>query len=87
LGILTPDLEQPELERIEALVDCEARQPDLRRALDGLSPIVRSAVELRVMQGLPYAEVAERLSCTEVNARVRVARGIERMGLVLEGNR
>jgi DNA-directed RNA polymerase specialized sigma24 family protein len=37
-----------------------------------------------VIDGLGYAEVAERLECTEQNARQRVSRGLKKLALLLQ---
>ena len=68
-----------DLERIEALADLGDVLTVLRAALEGLSPAVRAAVELRVAHDLPYEEVASRLGCTVGSARVRVARGMKQL--------
>lgn len=73
------DLDDEACARIEALVDAEALVDDLQDALDGLSDKVASAVTLRVVDELPYAEVADRLGCSERAARVRVHRGLTRL--------
>jgi DNA-directed RNA polymerase specialized sigma24 family protein len=41
-------------------------------------------MRLRVIDGLGYPEVAERLRCTEQNARQRVSRGLRALGLALQ---
>ena len=44
----------------------------------------RDALELRVVQELPYHEVARRLGTTEATARARVSRGLRALGAALE---
>jgi RNA polymerase sigma factor (sigma-70 family) len=46
----------------------------------------RRAVELRVINGLPYDEIADRLSCSPTAARVRVSRGLAQLRARLEGS-
>ena len=41
-------------------------------------------MRLRVIDGLGYPEVAERLRCSEANARQRVSRGLRKVALVLQ---
>jgi RNA polymerase sigma factor (sigma-70 family) len=59
-----------------------AAEPDegwldgLDEALAGLSEAERAAIELRVVQGLEYDDVAAALSTTAPAARVRVSRGL-----------
>jgi len=51
----------------------------LTAALGGLSAPERDAVELRVLDGLPYEEVAERLGIQPAAARLRVSRGLRHL--------
>ena len=48
-------------------------------ALAGLEEPLRTAIRLRHLDGLSYAEVAARMGTTEAAARKRVSRGIERL--------
>ena len=63
----------------------------LARELDGLPNGYREAVRLRVVEELPYAEVAQQLSITETAARMRVSRALGHLrselpaGLAAEG--
>ncbi len=84
LGMLTMPVDGADLDRIEALIDLTWISERLRTALGLLSQPVAAAVVLRVVEGLPYAEVASRIGCSEVNARVRVARGLDRLSTLLE---
>jgi DNA-directed RNA polymerase specialized sigma24 family protein len=51
----------------------------LAPALDGLSPLLRQAVELRVLGELSYEEVARQSGCSPGVARVRVCRALSRL--------
>jgi RNA polymerase sigma-70 factor (ECF subfamily) len=84
LGVRMPDLETIDLERIEAAVDFMPFVVLLPGALEALSPSVRAAVQLRIGDQLPYREIAERLGCTEISARVRVSRGLDRLHASLD---
>jgi RNA polymerase sigma factor (sigma-70 family) len=79
LGMQRVELDDESLERIEELVDLQPLAEAVREAMDGLSPKLAAAVSLRVGEGLPYAEVARRLDCSEGAARVRVARGLAKL--------
>jgi RNA polymerase sigma-70 factor (ECF subfamily) len=57
-------------------VAAEELAPELARAVQALPQVQRQAVELRVVEQLSYAEVAQRLACTEATARQRVARAL-----------
>ena len=54
----------------------------LAAALDQLPEHEREALELRVMDELPYDEVAERLTLHPAAARLRVSRALRRLALV-----
>lgn len=64
------------LGRIEELADLKPAMDAMREAAATLSPAVAEAVALKVVAELPYAEVAQRLGCSEGAARVRVSRGL-----------
>jgi RNA polymerase sigma-70 factor (ECF subfamily) len=77
-------LDDTSLARIEELADLRAIRPTLSAALEQLPLDMAQAVELRVTEELPFAEVARRLGCTEGAARVRVTRGLRRLADLLE---
>jgi RNA polymerase sigma-70 factor (ECF subfamily) len=78
------DLPPEDYERIEELVDLAPIRNALLDALDTLGEDQRDALRLRVIDGLPYAEVAEQLGCDPAAARQRVSRGLRAMGLALQ---
>ena len=84
LGMPERDLPSEDYERIEDLIDFVPIREALAEALETLSPDQREAMRLRVIDGLGYAEVAERLKCTEQNARQRVSRGLRKIALLLQ---
>lgn len=73
--------EQEELERQAGL---DALKPALDRALGQLPAARRDAVQLRIVQGLPYEDVAARLDCSEQAARAHVSRGLRRLAHLLD---
>lgn len=83
LGMQRVELDDESLERIEELVDLHPLAEAVREAMGELSPKL-AAVSLRVGDGLPYAEVARRLGCSEGAARVRVARALAKLEGLLE---
>ncbi len=87
LGMPERDLPPEDYERIEELVDFEPLREVLAEALGTLPDSQRDALRLRVIDGLPYMEVATRLSCSEDNARQRVSRGLRRLGIALQDRR
>jgi RNA polymerase sigma factor (sigma-70 family) len=84
LGMPERDLPLEDYERIEDLVDFEPVRGAIAAALETLSDDQRDAMRLRVIDGLSYEEVARRLSCSEMNARQRVSRGLRKLALVLQ---
>jgi len=84
LGMPERDLPPEDYERIEDLIDFAPIREALLEALETLSEDQREAMRLHVIDGLGYREVAERLRCSEANARQRVSRGLRRVALVLQ---
>ena len=84
LGMPERELPPEDFDRIEDLVDLAPIKEALVGALETLSADQREALQLHVIGGLGYPEVAERLSCTEDNARQRVSRGLRRLAIVLQ---
>jgi RNA polymerase sigma-70 factor (ECF subfamily) len=73
-----------DLDRVDALVDLDAVRAALDGAVSALPPGQRRAVQLRIVDELPYAEVAGRLGCSEGAARVRVSRALTRLADALD---
>jgi RNA polymerase sigma factor (sigma-70 family) len=84
LGMPVRDLPPDDYERIEELVDLAPIRGALLEALDTLAEEQRDALRLRVIDGLPYLDVAERLGCEQAAARQRVSRGLRAIGLALQ---
>jgi RNA polymerase sigma factor (sigma-70 family) len=57
---------------------------ELELAVAGLPPAQATAVRLRVVEGLPYDEIASRLSCTPVTARKHVSLGLRALRNTLD---
>lgn len=70
-----------ESDRVDIERDAElaALRAVLREALDRLPAMRRQAVELRVLGGLAYEEVAARLGCSQQTARAHVSRGLRQL--------
>jgi RNA polymerase sigma factor (sigma-70 family) len=73
-----------ELEELERAAELEALRPALADALGTLPHKRRRAVELRIVSGLPYEQVAAQLGCTEQAARASVSRGLRRLAELLD---
>jgi len=71
--------------RVEERDRAERMTPSLVIALATLPPGQRRALELRVIEELPYTEVASSLSCSEVAARIRVTRALGSLSQRLKG--
>jgi RNA polymerase sigma-70 factor (ECF subfamily) len=84
LGIAPIDHDPADLDRVERLVDLEPVRAALADAVAALPPSQADAVRLRIDDQLPFAEVARRLGCSEVAARVRVSRALTRLATVME---
>jgi RNA polymerase sigma factor (sigma-70 family) len=84
IGLPARELPPEDYERIEDLVDFAPLRAALADALETLADDQREALKLRVIDGLPYPEVAARLQCAETAARQRVSRGLRRLALVLQ---
>ena len=87
LGMPRRDISQEDYERIEELMDLEGIRRGVAEAYQSLSPDQRDAVNLRVVEGRPYPEVASALACSEEAARARVSRALRRLGDLLDLDR
>ena len=74
-------LDDEDLERINQT----GSQTTVLALLETLPVGQRDAVRARIFDELSYAEVAERLQCSELVARQRVSRGLSRLREQLEG--
>lgn len=74
------DLEAALMQRAEA----ERVRGELAVALAQLSPKARQAVELRVVEELPFTEVAERMAIKEPAARALVSRALRALATNLD---
>ena len=79
------DPECADYERVDERDEAVALGPRLRGALRSLPSEQRRALQLRVVHGLPYEEVAGRLGCSQNAARLRVSRGLRALTLQLRG--
>lgn len=73
-----PRLVEPDvaLDEAEDRADAVTLRGELERALAQLSPAQREAVELRVIDGRGYPEIARVTDTTEQTVRLRVSRGL-----------
>lgn len=80
---VAPPLSADEREWIERVSEHETLSPALEEALAELPPKRRQAVQLRVLEDLPYDAIAKRLGCSEQSARAHVSRGLRGLERVL----
>jgi RNA polymerase sigma factor (sigma-70 family) len=79
LGIRMPPAHEDDLAAIEAAAGVESFRPALAAGLQLLSADQRDALQLRVIEEMPYEEVAVRLGISEPTARARVSRALRAM--------
>ena len=79
LGVEVGTLHEDDLDLLAIRVDLEQFTGPFRDGMHSLSEKLRLAVTLRVVEQLPYSEVARRAGCSEVAARARVARGLSQL--------
>ncbi|MDQ8046104.1 MAG: RNA polymerase sigma factor [Solirubrobacteraceae bacterium] len=84
LGIERPPV-TPELEAdVVRRAGLSELRGELREAVAALSDDVREALTLRVIDELPYSDVADRLSISEPAARARMSRGLKTLADLLD---
>ena len=74
-----------EYDAVDERITAGTLRPALRDAVSSLPVDQQAALELRVVQQLPYEEVAGALGCTQNAARLRVSRALRALGLKLRG--
>jgi len=79
------ETQEAEFGRIEERDRAERLEPALAAALDQLPAAQRTALELRVVDELPYDQVASSLDCSEVAARIRVMRALGTLSRRMKG--
>lgn len=84
LGLERPELDPASAEEIERIAGLSNLSAALRMELDGLSPGHRETLWLRIVEELPYGEVARRLAISEPAARARVSRALKALGSALD---
>jgi len=84
LGLRIPPLDEDDQTRIEELAGLRTARMAVRAHFGQLSVDQRDAIQLRVVDEMPYPEVASRLEVSEQTARARVSRGLRRLALSLD---
>jgi RNA polymerase sigma factor (sigma-70 family) len=75
-----------EFEAVDERVAADALAPAIEHAMTSLPADQRDALQLRVVDQLPYEEVAGRLGCSINAARLRVSRALRVVGAELRGS-
>jgi RNA polymerase sigma-70 factor (ECF subfamily) len=83
LGLERPELQGDDLERLSELAELPALRGRVDAALAHLPAGQRDAIRLRVVDELPYDQVAGQLAVSETAARARVSRGLRRLEKLL----
>lgn len=86
LGVEPPSLDDEQRARVEDLADLARLRRGVHQALTSLPEPQREALRLRVIDELPYSDVARRLGITEQTARSRVSRGLRGLAARLHNN-
>jgi RNA polymerase sigma factor (sigma-70 family) len=87
LGI-EPEPPSPEvLDEVAQRAQLDDLREELAAAMATLSPGTRDAVRLRVLDELPYCDLAQRLGISETAARVRVSRGLSALAGLLDAHK
>lgn len=76
LKIELPELSDIEREEVEQSIDFAHMRDALREALSGLPTTSQAALKLRVIDEMPYVDVAFQLGISEQAARAQVSRAI-----------
>jgi RNA polymerase sigma-70 factor (ECF subfamily) len=84
LGVERRALTDPEYERIEELGEGREQRARIAAEMDRLAAPQRTALQLRVLEGQSYPEVARALGTSEANARQRVSRALRELAACLE---
>lgn len=72
-----------EIERIEELAGLEQLRDAVRERMESLPEERREVVRLRVVENLPYSEIAVRLGLSSETARMRVSRTLRQLAVEL----
>ena len=76
LGMPIRSYEDEPADRMDEQARADGMRASLHTALEALPRSQRDALQLRVLDELPYETIAARLRCSEVAARLRVMRAL-----------
>jgi RNA polymerase sigma-70 factor (ECF subfamily) len=84
LRLEPPSAPEAELARVEETAGLGELRAALREELSALSADHREAIRLRVLEELPYPQIAGRLGVSEQTVRARVSRGLRALAASLD---
>lgn len=84
IGVEVPPLTDADIERIEELAGLGELKAAIGNGLAEISEGQRSALRLRVIEELPYAEVAAQLGISPQTARARVSRALRSLAKTID---
>lgn len=84
LGMQLPAFHEDDLDAVDERAGLPALRAELAGVLTRLSDEQQRALQLRVVQELPYCQVARELGVSEQTARARVSRGLRALARALE---
>jgi RNA polymerase sigma factor (sigma-70 family) len=87
MGMPIRSYEDEPADRMDERTRADGLRPSLLTAIEALPRSQRDALQLRVLDELPYETIAARLRCSEVAARLRVMRALATLTRALRSNR
>jgi RNA polymerase sigma factor (sigma-70 family) len=84
LGLQAPRFGDEEEARLRDLAEPDGLRAAVRLELERLSAAQREALQMRVVDELPYTDVADSLGISQQAARARVARGLKALAAALD---
>jgi RNA polymerase sigma-70 factor (ECF subfamily) len=84
LGIRLPTIHEDDLSAIEEAAGLYELRRELSVELERLSSHQRDALQMRVVDEMPYEEIAKRLAVSEPAARARVSRSLRALQRALD---
>jgi RNA polymerase sigma factor (sigma-70 family) len=86
LGIRLGAIDEEDYERVVQLAGLVDQRARVAEAFEQLRPDQRAAVQLRIVDELPYEDVAARLAVSEPTARARVSRALRELATALDAH-
>lgn len=84
MGVLLPAVHEDDVEEIERAAGLVSLRSVLGAELAKLRASQQEALRLRIVEEVPYPEIARRLGVSEATVRQRVSRGLRTLAVALE---